>query len=148
MSFSNWKKWAERDELIRLEYPGVYAVTKSDKDLSGTPFEWTKDIIYIGMTNSKGGLRSRLNQFDNTIKGGEGHGPAKRVRRKYPDYENLVPKLCVSVHPYECKVITNHPDDLRIMGDVAKFEYECFAKFVEIFNCLPEFNDKKRSPKD
>jgi hypothetical protein len=33
------------------------------------------------------------------------------------------------------------------MGEVAKYEYECFALFAEKFGHLPEFNDKKRSPK-
>jgi hypothetical protein len=33
------------------------------------------------------------------------------------------------------------------MGNVVKQEYECFAVFVEKFGKLPEFNDKKRSPK-
>jgi hypothetical protein len=33
------------------------------------------------------------------------------------------------------------------MGEVARHEYECVAFFVEAFGKLPEFNDKKRSPK-
>ncbi len=33
------------------------------------------------------------------------------------------------------------------MGEVAKFEYICFAYFVEVFGELPEFNNKKESPK-
>jgi len=148
MSFSNWRKWTERNSLTGLEYPGVYAIVKSDEDISGKPFSWIEKTILIGMSNSRGGLRSRLNQFDSTIKGGEGHGPAKRVRRRYPDYGNLVPKLYVSVHSYPCDVTTNRPDDLRIMGEVAKHEYKCFALFVEKFERLPEFNDKERSPKD
>ena len=33
------------------------------------------------------------------------------------------------------------------MGRIAKHEYDCFAAFVEMFGRLPEFNDKKKSPK-
>ncbi|OQA00196.1 MAG: hypothetical protein BWY71_00797 [Planctomycetes bacterium ADurb.Bin412] len=33
------------------------------------------------------------------------------------------------------------------MGTVAQKEYESLAVFVEVFNRLPEFNDKRRSPK-
>lgn len=33
------------------------------------------------------------------------------------------------------------------MGDVAKFEYQCFAHHVEIYGQLPEFNNKKEAPK-
>jgi hypothetical protein len=33
------------------------------------------------------------------------------------------------------------------MGDIAKFEYVCFAQFVKKHGSLPRFNDKNRSPK-
>jgi len=44
-------------------------------------------------------------------------------------------------------VKSNTPKDLRIMGHVAKFEYDCFAIYVEKFGKLPEFNNKRESPK-
>jgi hypothetical protein len=146
-SFSQWIKWSKRNNLLQLQYPGVYAIALSNKDISGTPFSWRSEIIYIGMTNSKGGLKSRLGQFENTIIGKDGHGGAHRVRFKHPNYSKLVSTLYVSVWPSECNVQSNDPMNLRIMGDVAKFEYECFATFVEHFGALPEFNDKRRSPK-
>jgi len=130
-----------------LQYQGVYAIALSHNDISGELFSWRSEIFYIGMTNSKGGLKSRLQQFENTIIGKDGHGGAHRVRFKHPDYNTLVPKLYVSVCSYKCNVLSNAPEDFRIMGDVAKFEYECFAVFAEKFGKLPEFNDKKRSPK-
>lgn len=145
--FSEWAKWHERNRLARLTYPGVYAIALSDNDIAGKAFSWRPEVIYVGMTNAKGGLKSRLRQFDNTIKGGDGHGGGHRVRFKYPDYSRLTLKLYVSVHPYECDVKSNRPDDLRVMGDIAKHEYDCIAVFTEIFHQLPEFNDKKRSPK-
>lgn len=145
--FSDWSKWCDRKELDRLEYPGVYAIALSNTDMTGKAFSWGPEVIYVGMTNAKGGLKSRLQQFDNTIKGGDGHGGGHRVRFKYPDYDKLTPRLYVSVHPHECDVESNKPGDLRIMGEVAKHEYECFAIFAETFKRLPEFNDKKKSPK-
>jgi hypothetical protein len=145
--FSNWARWSNRNSLDRLQFPGVYAIVISDSDISNTAFSWRPEVIYVGMTNAKGGLKSRLQQFDNTIKGGDGHGGAHRVRFKHPDYANLVSGLYVSVCPHECNVESNQPVDLRIMGDVAKHEYECFAVFAEAFDRLPEFNDKKKSPK-
>lgn len=145
--FSTWTKWSKRNELLKLQYPGIYAIALSKKDISGESFSWRSEIIYIGMTNSKGGLKSRLGQFENTIIGKEGHGGAHRVRFKHPNYSKLVSTLYVSICPFECNVQSNDPIDLRIMGEVAKFEYECFALFVEHFGALPEFNDKKRSPK-
>jgi len=145
--FSNWAKWSGRNGLDGIKLPGVYAIALSKQDISGTSFEWRRDVIYVGMTNSKGGLKSRLQQFENTIKGGGGHGGASRVRYKYPDHEKLIHRLYVSVWPKACSVLSKQPSDLRAMGEVAKFEYECFAHFVEAFHQLPEFNDKKRSPK-
>jgi len=120
----------------------------SDKDLTSTPFEWSEEIIYIGMTNAKGGLKSRLQQFENTIIGKTGHSGAERVRYKHGDYNLQVSKLFVSISHTECDVKSNRPSELRLMGSVAHQEYECFAIFAEKFGGrLPEFNDKKKSPK-
>lgn len=38
--------------------------------MSEQDFEWTPEITYVGMTNSKAGLK----QFDSTIIGKTGHG--------------------------------------------------------------------------
>jgi hypothetical protein len=147
--FSNWMRWHERNKLGgAMKYPGVYVIALSEKDIASTPFKWCQNIIYIGMTNSKGGLKSRLQQFENTIKGMEGHGGAARVRFKHRDYSALVSTMFVSVSHTECDVTSNKPSDLRLMGKVVQQEYECLAIFVEMFKKgLPEFNDKKKSPK-
>jgi len=146
-NFTKWTLWENRSTIPGIVYPGIYTLAISGKKLHGEPFKWCREIIYVGMTNAKGGLKSRLGQFDNTIKGGNGHGGAHRVRFKHPNYEKLISKLYVSVCQFPCDVNSERPKDLRIMGEVARYEYECFALFVERFKCLPEFNDKKRSPK-
>jgi hypothetical protein len=146
-AFSNWRRWTERTAIPNLGYPGVYALALSPADLSATPFLWREEIIYVGMTNAKGGLKARLQQFENTIRGGDGHGGAHRVRFKHTKYDVLTAQLFVSVSPRECDVTLNDPTNLRIMGEVAQHEYECFAIFVERFGRLPEFNDKQRSRK-
>src|SRR6266540_3709610 len=99
-AFSHWAKWANRHALADLGYPGVYALAISQADLSTTTFSWRPEIIYVGMTNSKGGLKARLQQFDNTIKGKEGHGGGARVRFKHSGYHELASRLFVSVCPY------------------------------------------------
>jgi len=139
--------WSHRNELNGIHYPGIYAIAISEDSLEGRPFELKKEISYFGMTNSIGGLRSRLNAFNSTISGKKGHGGAKRFAYKYPVYNDLVGHLYVSVHPIKCDPKTNLPSDLRKMGDVAKLEYEYFARYVEEFGALPEFNDQNRSPK-
>ncbi len=146
-TFTSWIRWSDRETLGEMSQPGVYVIALSDKDLSGSAFDWLPEVIYVGMTNSKGGLRSRLQQFDNTIRWREGHDGARRVRHRHGDYATLVPRLYVSVCARECDVVRASAADLRIMGEVARLEYDCLATFVDAFGELPEFNDKAISPK-
>lgn len=145
--FSKWASWAARGELPDLQYPGVYVLAISDVALAGQPFEWIKRIAYVGMSNAQGGLGSRLKQFSDTIFGKTGHGGAERFRHKHADPDTLVQQLYVSVRVIACDVRSNLPDDLRKMGEVAQLEYRCLAEYRERFGMLPEFNDRKRSPK-
>jgi len=145
--FSNWFSWNERNNAEGKVYPGVYLIAISSQNIMENEFSWIPEIKYIGMTNSIAGIKGRLKQFDNTIIGKGGHGGADRVRYKYQDYNRLVKNLYVSICYFECNVKSNLPKDLRIMGDVTKFEYDCLAHYVELFGYLPEFNDKKLSPK-
>lgn len=147
--FSHWVHWEDRDMIDSIKNPGVYALAITTKDISKKPFDYIKEIVYFGMTNSAGGLKARLNQFDYTIaqKKRSVHGGAERVLYKHRDYSTLIRKLFVSVCPIECEVLSNSPKDLLKMGEVAWFEYYCFSEYVERFEKLPEFNDKKNSPK-
>lgn len=145
--FTEWFSWDKRNNAVSIRNPGVYVCAVSQNDISGEQFNWFPEIIYVGMTNSMAGLKGRLQQFDNTIIGKRGHGGADRVRYKYPKYQELTSQLYVAVAPFECNVKSNSPADLRVMGEVLKFEYDCFSHFVEQFQCLPEFNNKKLSPK-
>ncbi|MGO9138767.1 MAG: hypothetical protein ACLQBC_14005 [Syntrophales bacterium] len=142
-TFSRWVKWGNRDDLDGIRNPGVYALAISKKNIANNKFEWIREIKYFGMTNSGGGLKARLNQFDNTIIGKEGHGGGERFRYKYRDYEKLIKKLYVSVFSIDCDIKSNKPDDLLRMGNVAYMEYYCFAKYVELFGKMPQFNNKK-----
>jgi len=145
--FSKWLRWGDRISAPCIRYPGIYILAISEHDIANDDFSWIPQIAYIGMTNSIAGLKGRLNQFDNTIRGKSGHGGADRFRYKHQDYDGLVQNLFVSVSPIKCDVKSNNPDDLESMGRVAKFEYDCFAEFVRNFDELPEFNNKKKSPK-
>lgn len=128
--------------------PGVYVLAISRARLNGKPFSWRRDIVYVGMTNSKPGLTSRLKQFDDTISGKRSnHGGAERFRFKHRRYEPLSRRLFASVAPVFCDVKSNKPRDLRLMGKVAEFEFICLARYAQVHRALPEFNDKKRSPK-
>lgn len=70
--YSPWHSWEERLGSQNCEYPGVYMMAISRKDLTGKIPEY-KDVSYIGMTNSKAGLKSRWWQFHRSITGYGGH---------------------------------------------------------------------------
>lgn len=146
--FSLWLPWVERRDIPKKNCPGVYIAALSERSLAGKPFSWRKEIIYIGMTNSVGGLIGRLGHFDDTISGKKlRHGGADRVRFRHRKYDILAPRLYVSVASFDCDVESKLPDDLRKMGKVLEFEFLCFAEYAEKFGKLPEFNDMKASPK-
>lgn len=148
MNFSAWHKWTDRNQYPDCRQPGVYAVAKSAENLAGVPFTLRPEIVYIGMTNSLAGLRGRLAQFDSTISGKRRlHGGAERVVFKHSDYAALAPTLYVAFWSFRCDPRSNKADDLRMMGEVTRAEYECWARCVEELGQLPEFNRKKDSPK-
>lgn len=124
MAFSNWYRWSDRSQIPDLKMPGVYVLAVSSSALEGTEFSYSPEIIYVGMTNSALGLRARLRQFEDAVRGTRyNHGGADRVRYKYRDFPALAKKLYVAVARVRCDVRTNAPADLRAMGRVAKLEY-------------------------
>jgi hypothetical protein len=63
--FTKWVAWSEREKVLgdKITLPGVYALAVSEGNLSDKPFSWIENIECIGMTNSRGGLKSRLKQL-------------------------------------------------------------------------------------
>lgn len=144
--FTNWVKWEDRNKLENINYPGIYCIAVSNDILN--EFKFIKELEYIGMTNSKGGLRSRLRQFDATIKKiRTNHGGADRFLYEYENYEEIKDKIYVAIRSFECNTKNPTPNDLRIMGDVAKCEWVCWAIYIENNDRYPKFNDKNKSPK-
>lgn len=149
MKFSRWSKFDLRETIKNAKYPGIYAIAISVKNIAGTPFDYRKGIVYFGMTNSRGGLRGRLNSFNNTLrdKPGPGHGGAERFRYDYEDGDALAKKLYVATCSFKCDVSSTARKDLEAMGAVARAEYVALANYAERFGALPKYNDKKNSPK-
>jgi hypothetical protein len=145
--FSRWLHWLERSNHPDISLPGVYVISRFLRAPPTRRFSFCSDIIYIGMSNSLGGVGSRLKQFDSTMSGKLAHGGADRVRYAFPSYGRLVPKLYVAVAPFPCDVTSIRPRDLCTMGDVARFEYVCLAAYAKRFGELPRFNNKRNSPK-
>lgn len=97
--FSRWVKFDHRRELKATQFPGIYAIAISTSDIAGARFSWMEEIVYFGFTNGVGGLRVRLEQFNNTLrdKAGPGHGGAQRFRGKYRNGNALAKKLYVAI---------------------------------------------------
>ncbi len=144
--FTNWIKWEGRNELKGISYPGIYCIAVSNILLN--EFKFIQELEYVGMTNSKGGLKSRLNQFDTTIKKKRtNHGGADRFLYEYENYDEVKDNIYVAIQSFECNTKTPKPNDLRIMGEVAKCEYDCWAIYIEKFGSYPKFNDMNNAPK-
>ncbi|OIQ27987.1 MAG: hypothetical protein BM564_11370 [Bacteroidetes bacterium MedPE-SWsnd-G2] len=144
--FTNWVKWVDRNTLEGINYPGIYCIAVSSNSLN--TFSFIPELEYIGMTNSKRGLKSRLRQFDDTIKKKRtNHGGADRFLYEYEDYETIKDNIYVAICSFECDTKSPTPNDLRIMGKVAKCEYDFWAAYIEENGRYPKFNDKNVSPK-
>ncbi|GAL65855.1 hypothetical protein [Jejuia pallidilutea] len=144
--FTNWVQWEDRNSLVGIKYPGIYCIAVSSKPLN--TFDFIPELEYIGMTNSKSGLRSRLNQFDDTIKKKRtNHGGADRFLYAYQNYDEVKSNIYVAIRPFECNIKNPLPKDLRIMGEVAKCEYDCWAIYIEKNGKYPKFNDMSNAPK-
>jgi hypothetical protein len=115
--FSAWRPWAKRNDHEGITRPGIYVIAHSSGALAGCRFSWRKDVIYVGMTNAKAGLKGRLNQFDRTMAGKLAHGERTGA-------------VCTAGTPgsaggptspwlFECDPESHLAKDLRTMGDVA-----------------------------
>lgn len=149
MNFSTWCKFDDREKLESINYPGIYALAIFRKNLAGSSFEYRDEIVYFGMSNSKAGLRGRLNAFNNSLrdKKGPGHGGAERFRFDYEDGDSLAKNLYVAVCTFECDVSSIKRQDLETMGEVTRAEYVAFANYAELYGALPKYNNKKLAPK-
>lgn len=129
-------------------YPGVYILALTDEDLMGKPID-LNDIFYVGMTNAREGIKGRLNQFLYSIEKGKGHSGGNRFLKDYLhgisfSNSNFKKRFFVAYLCLPCNVEKKErsPEDLRKMGEVAKFEYEVLAYIKEKLNREPELNKK------
>ena len=144
LKFSRWYKWDERTEIQNLNNPGIYAIAITSNNLSGKKFDYGK-VDYIGMSNSKGGLNSRLNGFNRAIHGNKGHSGGRTIFGDLGTYRKWKgKKLFVSVVQVKCnteKASRTHRDLIN-MGWVAFLEYEAMAEFKKRLKREPHYNKK------
>ncbi|MCL2182802.1 MAG: hypothetical protein FWB85_04960 [Chitinispirillia bacterium] len=154
--FTKWIKYSDLDVLEKhnWEFPGIYVIAKSATDISGTPFDYIKNIVYIGMTNTYGGLKARIMQFNYslTMKHSQ-HGGADRFMAEYgrTDVAQWKKKLYISIMAFPVEdthidMELRTPEDLLVVGDILRQEYICYSSYKAKFKKLPVFNDKKAVP--
>jgi hypothetical protein len=146
------KRWQTLfDNFNKIEdgkYPGVYLIAWTEQNLSGQEIK-LEDIFYVGMSNARKGLSSRLKQFIDGVEKNDGHSAGMRF---FKQYSNNIPfsqmqldkQFYIVTSTFECDVNkkTRTPKDLRIMGEICKLEYFLLAHIKEKIGKEPELNKK------
>jgi hypothetical protein len=134
--------------------PGVYLLAYSSRPMQGRPVR-PADVFYVGMSNSAGGLRQRFRQFQSSLEGGNGHGPAYRFYLKCAGeqaYSDLRTKsrffFAALPVPCESNKSKAKPRDLLLMGKIASLEYEAIARVLRNTGRLPRLNDLAKDALD
>jgi hypothetical protein len=142
LQFSEWYEWTNRNNYPMKDFPGVYLISITPKsDLAGKKPNF-EDVVYIGMTNSRRGLRGRWMQFFNAVLGNGKHSGGKRVFSDKGHYETWSDYLYVAAMSVDCNVINPTDEDYIKMGWVTYLEYEAFACYYRSVNGHPEYNKR------
>mgnify|MGYP001613016961 FL=1 len=146
------KKWTNLLRNYRTledsNYPGVYILAFAEGDLEGQSIT-IEDIFYVGMSNSRGGVKQRLKQFIDAINKNRNHSAGNRFFQEYCkgisfDIAGHNKTFFVASLSLPCNVRKGDrsPEDLRKMGEVAKFEYAVMACIKDKLGKEPELNKK------
>ena len=144
LAFTEWCRWEKRNSIDGANNPGVYVLAITNEELEGKRVQLSQ-VCYVGMSNSKKGLKGRWGQFAQAVKGKSGlHSGGDTIFKDLGSYEDWNSQLFVAACPVACNVGASTPEDLRKMGIVAYLEYEAFAQFVEYNPMLtrPKYNKK------
>lgn len=146
------QKWlhlnSEFKEIINGHHPGVYLLAFSSKKLLAEKIK-LGDIFYVGMSNSKGGVKSRLKQFICAIEKGYGHSAGNRFQKEYcsnkphSSLKNKTNFFYVSLS-FACDVNkkTRTSEDLKTMGNIAQLEYYILSYIKDKIGIEPKLNKK------
>lgn len=146
------QKWADLQTSITSlqdgEWPGVYLLAYTDKDLEGKGIELA-DIFYVGMSNSRGGVRQRLKQFIRGIEKGASHSAGIRFLKEHANgipFSRMKSRKTFFVVSISIPCVVDKarrtPEDLRKMGGVARLEYYVLAHIKEALKREPKLNKK------
>ncbi len=136
-----WKDFGGWD-FPGSEYPGVYLIAYSDRDLTGRKVS-ANDVYYVGMSHA--GLRKRLSQFVRGVQDGGHHSGAQHHYQLHGPYQ--VPNsegrqfffATISL-PCIYRKSRRFPRDLQKLGIVSQLEYYAIAHCKEVGGREPELN--------
>lgn len=144
-----WKPLLEHYKKIEDgNYPGIYLLAFTEKNLA-EEIVIPSDIFYVGMSNARKGLTSRIQQFINGIEKNGSHSAGMRFFKEiskgtaFSKCNHLENFYMVSL-AFKCDVnkITRTSNDLKIMGDICQLEYYLLAHIKEITGSEPKLNKK------
>lgn len=145
---TKWVAWKNRNTISLKDQPAIYFIAHISENLEKKEFKYIEEIVYIGMTISKKGLKGRLDQFEKAMRGSDRvHGGAERVRFRHADADLFFENTYVSACIFELSKTRDTPHDWRKKAECVGHEYNSFAMYLELFDKLPEFNDHAKSKK-
>lgn len=137
-------------DLKNGKYPGVYLLAYSEKTLTGAAIV-LEDVLYVGMSNSDGGVRQRLASFIYAIEHNKRHSGGNRFYRQYAKAQpfslfatsNGGKKFYATSLSLECQTRkqSRTATDLEIMGEVARLEYYVIAYIKKHTSMEPALNE-------
>ncbi len=142
LRFSRWYAWNRRDEYLHVHRPGVYIIYITKRPRLHLKKSDLYKASYIGMTVSKGGLRSRWRQFDRAVRGLGGHSGGNAIYKEKGNYKKWTESLYVAALSVDIRVSQPRPSDYREMGKAAYLEYDALARYFRRHGKLPPFNTK------
>jgi hypothetical protein len=129
-----------------LRYPGVYLLAYSTRNLNGKRIKET-DVLYVGMSNAAGGVRSRLRNFRDGIEKNNSHSAARRFYREYLKNRPWTTAKNRKTFYYVALSVECVSDkgrvaatDLRELGHIACLEFYAVARVREKTGRAPPLN--------
>ena len=135
-----------------LKSPGVYMLAYTKSKLRGKLIK-ENDVLYVGMSNSQGGIRTRLKGFGDGL---ETYGIHSGAKRFYREYQNGRPfsklkdqgRFFYATLTIDCisEKSKLQPSDLRELGHVACLEYYAIARIKQKTGRMPTLNKFGKRP--
>ena len=150
----SWVNLHRADAFQRpdLTFPGVYLLAFTAADLEDRVVD-VREVFYVGMSNSTGGVRQRLKQFKTGIEVNDLHSGAMRFYRDYChgrpfSAANTEQRLFFAALTIQCQSNKSAatPDDMRQMGHVCCLENYAIAHVAEQTGRNPPLNKLTGKP--